>query len=81
MRFHQYPAAANRQPGVARLSFTLSRSGQVTGSRLAGSSGVAALDAQATAMVRQASPFPAFPPEITQASMAFTIPVAFTVPR
>jgi len=81
MRFHQYPAAANRQPGVARLSFTLSRSGQVTGSRLAGSSGVAALDAQATAMMRQASPFPAFPPEITQGSMSFTIPVAFTVPR
>jgi len=80
MRFHQYPAAANRQPGVARLSFTLSRSGQVTGSRLAGSSGVAALDAQATAMMRQASPFPAFPPEITQGSMSFTIPVAFTVP-
>jgi len=81
MRFHQYPAAANRQPGVARLSFTLSRSGQVSGSRLAGSSGVAALDAQATAMMRQASPFPAFPPEITQGSMSFTIPVAFTVPR
>ena len=80
MRFHQYPAGAN-QPGVARLSFTISRSGQVLGSRLAGSSGVAALDAQAVAMVRRASPFPAFPPEITQGSMGFNVPVAFTVPR
>ncbi len=81
MRFQQYPSAANRQPGVAKLSFTLSRSGQVAGGRLAGSSGVAALDAQAMAMLRQASPFPAFPPEITQGSMGFTIPVNFTVPR
>ncbi|OCK62258.1 TonB family protein [Bradyrhizobium sp. LMTR 3] len=80
MRFHQYPAGAN-QPGVAKVSFTISRSGQVLGSRLAGSSGVAALDAQAAAMVRRASPFPAFPPEITQGSMGFNIPVIFTVPR
>ncbi|UPJ51299.1 energy transducer TonB [Bradyrhizobium sp. 200] len=80
MRFHQYPAGAN-QPGVARLSFTINRSGQVLGSRVAGSSGVAALDAQAAAMVRRASPFPAFPPEITQGSMGFNIPVIFTVPR
>jgi len=79
MRFHQYPSAANGQRGVARLSFTLSRSGQVSGSRLGGSSGVAALDAQAMAMIRQASPFPAIPPEIPQGSMSFSIPVEFTV--
>ena len=79
MRFHQYPSGANGQHGVARLSFTLSRSGQVSGGRLGGSSGVAALDAQAMAMIRQASPFPAIPPEIPQGSMSFTIPVAFTV--
>ncbi|MEH2500541.1 protein TonB [Bradyrhizobium sp. AZCC 1678] len=81
MRFHQYPSGANRQPGVARLSFTLSRSGQVAGGRLAGSSGVTALDAQAMSMLRQASPFPPFPPEITQGSIGFNIPVIFTVPR
>jgi protein TonB len=79
MRFHQYPSAANGQRGVARLSFTLSRSGQVTGSRLGRSSGISVLDAQAMAMIRQASPFPAIPPEIPQGSMSFTIPVAFTV--
>jgi protein TonB len=79
MRFHQYPSAANGQRGVARLSFTLSRSGQVSGSRLGGSSGVAALDAQAMAMIRQASPFPAIPPEVPQGSMSFSIPVEFTV--
>lgn len=78
MRFQ--PAGGN-QAGVVRMSFTISRSGQVLGSRLAGSSGVAALDAKAMAMVRQASPFPAFPPEITQGSMAFAIPINFAAPR
>jgi protein TonB len=79
MRFHQYPSAGGGQRGVARLSFTLGRGGQVTSSRLGGSSGVAAFDAQAMAMIRQASPFPPFPDEIRTGSMSFTIPVEFTV--
>jgi len=79
MRFHQYPSGANGQRGVATLSFTVSRSGQVSGGRLGGSSGIAAFDAQAMAMIRQASPFPAIPPEIPQGSISFSIPVAFTV--
>ncbi|MET4385915.1 protein TonB [Bradyrhizobium sp. F1.4.3] len=78
MRFHQYPSGGGGQRGVARLSFTLTRSGQVTSSRL-GSSGVAAFDAQATSMIRQASPFPPFPDEIKNGSMSFSIPVEFTV--
>ena len=80
MRFHQYPSGGNGQRGVARLSFTLSRSGQVQSSRLGGSSGIAAFDAQAMAMIRQAAPFPAFPPEITYATMPFNVPVEF-IPR
>lgn len=79
MRFHQYPSAGVGQRGVARLSFTLGRGGQVTSSRLGGSSGVAAFDAQAMAMIRQASPFPPIPDEIKNGSMSFTIPVEFTV--
>ena len=79
MRFHQYPSAGGGQRGVARLSFTLSRSGQVTSSRLGGSSGVAAFDAQAMSMIRQASPFPPIPEEIKNGAMSFSIPVEFTV--
>ncbi|PJG52668.1 energy transducer TonB [Bradyrhizobium forestalis] len=79
MRFHQYPSAGGGQRGIARLSFTITRSGQVTSSRLGGSSGVAAFDAQAMSMVRQASPFPPIPDEIKNGSMSFTIPVEFTV--
>ncbi|WFU71694.1 energy transducer TonB [Bradyrhizobium sp. CB2312] len=79
MRFHSYPSGGNGQRGVARLSFTVGRSGQVTSSRLGGSSGVAAFDAQAMSMVRQASPFPPIPEEIKNGAMSFSIPVEFTV--
>ncbi|MBH5401813.1 energy transducer TonB [Bradyrhizobium sp. CNPSo 4010] len=79
MRFHSYPAAGGGQRGVARLNFSISRSGQVTSSRLAGSSGVAAFDTQAMSMLRQASPFPPIPDEIKNGAMSFTIPVEFTV--
>ena len=80
MRFHSYPPGGNGQRGVARLIFTLGRGGQVVSSHLGGSSGNAMFDARALAMLRQAQPFPAFPPEITQGSMSFSVPVAF-VPR
>ncbi|MDF0522417.1 energy transducer TonB [Bradyrhizobium yuanmingense] len=77
MRFHQYPASANGQKGTVKVSFTLGRGGQVLSSRLGGSSGVAALDAQAMAMVRQAQPFPPVPSEITYGTIPINIGVAF----
>lgn len=79
MRFHSYPSGGGGQRGVARLSFTLSRGGQVTSSRISGSSGVAPFDAQAMSMIRQASPFPPIPDEIRNSTMSFSIPVEFTV--
>ena len=80
-RFKQYPpgAKAGGQQGTARLSFGLGRGGQVLSSRLAGSSGHAALDGETLAMVRRAQPFPAFPAEIKQASMSFNVPVQFLI--
>jgi periplasmic protein TonB len=80
-RFRQYPPASKAagQQGTARLSFSLSRSGQVLASRLAGSSGHAALDGETLAMVRRAQPFPAFPSDMKQASMSFNVPVAFSI--
>src|SRR6267154_2470118 len=76
-RFKQYPpgAKAAGEQGTARLSFSLGRGGQVLGSRLAGSSGHAALDGETLAMVRRAQPFPGFPPEMKQSSMSFNVPV------
>ncbi|HTE79241.1 MAG TPA: energy transducer TonB [Reyranella sp.] len=80
-RFKQYPPAAKAagQQGTSRLSFSISRGGQVLSSRLAGSSGHAALDAETLAMVRRAQPFPAFPPDMKQASMSFSVPIQFSV--
>lgn len=77
MRFHQYPAGANGQRGLVTLNLTLGRGGQVLSSRVGGSSGVAALDAQAMAMVRQAQPFPPVPSEITYATILIKVGVNF----
>ena len=62
-RFKRYPAAAEEREitGRSGLSFTLSKSGQVLGVSLAGSSGHGILDQEALAMVRRATPFPAAP--------------------
>ena len=80
-RFKQYPSEAKAagQQGIARLSFSLGRGGQVLSSRLAGSSGHAALDGETLAMVRRAQPFPSFPPEMKQGSMGFNVPVQFSI--
>jgi protein TonB len=80
-RFKEYPAAAREagEQGTALLTFTVGRSGRVLASHLARSSGHAALDAETMAMIRRAQPLPAFPPEIKQASMSFTIPVRFAI--
>jgi len=80
-RFKQYPSSAKAagEQGTSRLSFTLGRSGQVLGSRLAGSSGHPSLDGETLAMVRRAQPFPAMPPGLNKTSMSFSIPVQFSI--
>jgi protein TonB len=80
-RFKQYPSSSKAagEQGVSKVSFTLSRGGQVLSDRLAGSSGYPALDAETVAMVRRAQPFPPMPPELKQASMGFTVPIRFSV--
>src|SRR3954471_15358556 len=80
-RFKQYPSSAKAagEQGTSRLSFTLGRSGQVLGSRLAGSSGHPSLDSETLAMIRRAQPFPPMPSELKQASMSFSIPVQFSI--
>ena len=80
-RFKQHPASATAagQQGTARVSFTLGRGGQLLSSRLAGSSGHAVLDAEALAMLNRAQPFPAFPPDIKDASLRFNVPRTFSL--
>lgn len=79
-RFKQYPAEARAagQQGTARVAFTVTRSGGVSGVRIAGSSGHASLDAETLAMVRRAQPLPSFPPEMTESSKAFVLPMNYS---
>lgn len=80
-RHKRYPPEARSAgaQGRPRVAFTINRSGQVTSARLVGSSGSSALDAEAVAMVRRASPVPAPPPEMGGGSFSFTVPVLFNM--
>jgi protein TonB len=75
-RFKQFPpdARGRGDQGRATVTFSLSGGGGVTAVRLARGTGVASLDAEATAMVRRASPFP--PPPHGR-PVSFTVPVSF----
>jgi protein TonB len=80
-RYKQYPGASKAagEQGTATLTFTVGRGGQVLSSRLGGSSGYPALDAETLALIRRAQPLPAFPPEMTQASMSFSVPIHYSI--
>jgi len=78
-RRKRYPreARARGEQGVAYVTFSIDRAGNVTSAGVARSSGVAALDQGALDMLRRASPVPAPPAEITQ--LTFTVPVQFAI--
>jgi protein TonB len=80
-RFKQYPndARARGEQGTALLTFTVTRDGRVTSSRLARSSGHAALDQETMALIRRAQPLPPFPPEVTLRADTYTVPFSYTI--
>jgi periplasmic protein TonB len=77
-RFKVYPEQARDRgiTGRAAISFTVSRTGQVTASSLAGSSGAAILDQATIAMLRRAQPFPPMPAG-GPATMSFTAGIRY----
>ncbi|HWL03956.1 MAG TPA: energy transducer TonB, partial [Xanthobacteraceae bacterium] len=62
---------------TATVAFTIDRSGRVLSARLAGSSGDAALDAEAVSLARRVSPVPAPPANIGGGSVLLAVPVRF----
>jgi protein TonB len=80
-RNRRYPpgAQSRRQQGVVQVSFSLDRQGRVVESRLVRSSGVAALDEEAIALVRRAQPFPALPREVPGERVDLSVPVRFSL--
>jgi protein TonB len=69
------PGAAGT--GTATVAFTIDRSGRVLSARLVRGSGDAALDAEAVALPRRASPVPAPPPNVSGGSVTLAVPIRF----
>jgi protein TonB len=75
-RYKRFPGGAS--PGTVQVSFSIDRSGRVLSARLISGSGDAALDEEAVAMVRRASPVPAPPAGIGGGTIALAVPVKFS---
>ena len=78
-----YPKAARmrKQQGVARVVFTIDRSGHVLDCRLADPTGHPLLDQEALAMVARSDPFPAPPHTIKGDRIELDAPVEFSLAR
>ena len=76
-RYKRFPPGASGS-GTVAVSFTISRSGQVLSARLAGSSGDAALDAEAASLPRRASPVPAPPAGFGGGAITLSVPIRFS---
>jgi periplasmic protein TonB len=79
-RNKRYPAEARarREQGQTQLAFTLDRQGHLIASWIVRSSGYAALDAEALALVHRVQPFPPPPPELT-GPLTLTVPILFNI--
>ncbi len=80
-RNKRYPPAAQArgEQGVAQVFFTLDREGHVIESRITRSSGAAALDEEALALLHRAQPFPAPPAELAGPQVNLTVPIRFNL--
>jgi protein TonB len=80
-RNKRYPPAAQsrHEQGVAQVSFSLDRQGRVIDSRIVRSSGAAALDEEALALLRRAQPFPKPPAELRGEHVGLTVPIRFNL--
>ena len=77
--YKRYPRRARlgMLKGEARISFVLDRSGRVVSYELSTSTGHDALDREVLAMIQRAAPMPAFPPNLNEDTMRFSLPVRF----
>jgi protein TonB len=76
-RHKRFPGGA-ASTGTASVSFTINRSGAVLSARLVRSSGDPALDAEAVALPRRASPVPAPPSNIGGSTVTLSVPIRFS---
>lgn len=79
-RHKRYPEASvtRREHGTAQVFFSLDRQGRVIESHIVQSSGAAALDEEALALLRRVQPFPVWPREVSDGDhLDLTVPIAF----
>jgi protein TonB len=75
-RYKRFPPDA-AGTGTASVAFTITRSGQVLSARLVSSAGDTALDREAVALPRRASPLPAPPAGFGGQSITLSVPIRF----
>lgn len=82
-RFLRYPRPSQsaREEGVAQVTVTVDRRGNVVGARLVRGSGYPMLDGEAVAMVRRGSPVPPPTTDIPGDPVSVTIPIQFSLRR
>ena len=69
-----------REQGTAQVFFSLDRQGHVIESRIVRSSGAAALDEEALALLRRVQPFPVWPQEqFAGDHLDLTVPIRFSL--
>jgi protein TonB len=80
-RYKRYPETARyrREEGVAQLGFTMDREGHVLTAVILRSSGSAALDAEALALVYRAEPLPPPPADMAGARLNLSVPLNFSL--
>lgn len=74
--YKRYPSGATGA-GTTTVAFTIDRSGQVLTAHLIRSSGDPALDEEAVALPRRASPLPAPPSEVGGSTLTLAVPIRF----
>ena len=76
-RNKRYPPGAGGVQGTAKLAFRIDRRGRLLTSRIAQSSGSAALDEETLALARRAQPFPPPPADLGEDQLSFVVPIRY----
>lgn len=76
-----YPGESRRkgEEGTVTVSFVLDFRGNLLSAEVVSSSGHEALDTAAVTTVRDASPYPPFPEELTKESLSLNIPIRYEI--
>jgi protein TonB len=80
-RHKRYPADRAQQAAEIVVSFVLDRTGHILSSSVVKSSGDAAFDTAALAMIQRSDPVPPPPPLVADEGLSFSLPVIFRVKK